>query len=156
VSDSVTLTIAGREFPCRRTLPMWQLMKMTKAMKSSDMSKQMIGMYDAVLSLVTPDVREDLDEYLSDVDVDPEEFAKVIGEALQKLAGRPKDSETPSSSSPFLENPSPSSQVVSLQPDISPQPIPETPTMDKVLTPEEYRAMTMKFESARKAGIQPG
>ena len=122
VSDAVTgevavfLEVAGRAWPCRKSLPMWRLMKLARDMQDGDQMKNIAGMYDFTMAIVLPGHRQDMDEYLSEVDMDPKEFSEAIGNVMQALAGRPKDSGTASASSSSPNSITPSSRVVSLQP----------------------------------------
>lgn len=119
MSDPITMTIAGRAFPCRQHVPLWQIMKSTKAMNGKDQMARISAMYETIIALIAVDQKEEFDDYMLSLDMDPESLFKelnaAIGDVVQALGGRPKESSTASSSSPFSMPMQESSRVVSLQ-----------------------------------------
>lgn len=103
--EPVTITLAGRTFRCRDSVPMWQTMKFSKSMNSDDDMVKLAGLYDYAMYIVHPDDRAAMDAHMADAELNEDEFMAALNKAVNDLAGRGKD-KTRSASSP-VSNPSP-------------------------------------------------
>lgn len=151
MSQPVTFDIGGRSFPCRSTLPVWRLMKLTKGMSTGDDFAKLAIMGEFIMAVLAPEVRDEADAFLDDAEFSVDDLNKAIGTVVEQLGGRPKDSAVPQSSSTSFPNPVQTSPVGSSPLGTSRYETIGLPTavVPAKVTPEYYRELAAKLEAER-------
>lgn len=143
MADTIYLELGDEKFECRRVAITWQMMKFAVTQRDAKINvpkhldakdpkrlaleekrneagmRLLAIMHDTVMILVKPDERDRFEEFMSTAELEPNTLESAIGTLISQLGGSDegKPSEESSDSVDSQNTTSPTSRVVSFEPD---------------------------------------